>query len=67
MARKEGTIDDEIKAINAAKMRQLKKVWSASYDPEQLLWLDRFYNQIVATQNVSTPILQEKARDFCEL
>ena len=31
------------------------------------MWLDNFYNQIVATQNVSTPILQEKARDFCEL
>jgi len=45
----------------------LRKVWSAAYKPEQLLWLDNFYNKIVATQNVSTPILQEKARDFCEL
>ena len=66
-ARKEGTIDDEIKALNDAKLKQLRKVWSGAYKPEQLLWLDNFYNQIVATQNVSTPILQEKARDFCEL
>ena len=67
LARKEGTIDDEIKAISDARMKQLKKVWGPTYKPSELLWLDNFYNQIVATQNVSTPILQEKARDFCEL
>ena len=67
LAREESTIDDEMKVLNEAKLKQLRKVWSASYKPEQLLWLDNFYNQIVATQNVSTPIRQEKARDFCEL
>ena len=66
-ARLAGTIDDEIKVLNEAKMKQLRKTWSASYKPEQLIWLDDFYTKIVATQNVSTPILQEKARDFCEL
>ena len=67
IAREEGTIDDEIKVLNDSKLKKLRKTWSAAYKPEQLLWLDNFYNQIVATQNVSTPILQEKARDFCEL
>lgn len=66
-ARLEQTIDDEIKAIGDAKMRRLRKTWSGSYKPEQLLWLDDFYNRIVATQNVSTPILQEAAKNFCEL
>ena len=66
-ARAEGTIDDEIQQLNEAKLKRLRKIWSSAYKPEQLLWLDNFYNQIVATQNVSTPILQEKARDFCEL
>lgn len=66
MAREEGTIDEEIKALGDAKLRKLRKVWSATYTPEELLWLENFYNQIVATQNVSTPILQERARDFCE-
>lgn len=66
-ARLENTIDDEIKALGEAKLKKLRKEWSASYKPEQLLWLDNFYNKIIATQNVSTPILQEKARDFCEL
>ncbi len=66
-AQKEGTIDDEIQEISEARMKHLRKIWSGAYKPEQLLWLDNFYNQIVATQNVSTPILQEKARDFCEL
>lgn len=66
-AREEGTIGDEIKEINDARLKHLRKIWSGSYSTEQLLWLDDFYNKIVATQNVSTPILQEKARDFCEL
>ncbi len=66
-AREENTIDDEIAALGEAKLKKLKKVWSAAYTPEELIWLDDFYNKIVATQNVSTPILQEKARDFCEL
>ena len=66
-ARLEHSIDDEIQALGEAKLKKLRKVWSSAYKPEELLWLDNFYNNIVATQNVSTPILQEKARDFCEL
>ena len=61
LAREEGTIDDEIKALNDAKLKKLKKVWGPTYKTEELLWLDNFYNQIVATQNVSTPILQAMA------
>ena len=67
LAKEEKYIDDEIKEISEAKFRRLKEAWSAAYEKTDLLWLDNFYNKIVATQNVSTPILQEKARDFCEL
>ena len=67
LAQKEQTIDEEIEALSAAKLKQLKKDWSPSYKKEQLLWLDNYYNQIVATQNVSTPILQNYARDLCEI
>ena len=38
-----------------------------SYSKEDLLFLENFYNQIIATQNVSTPILQEYAKDLCEI
>ena len=67
LARSEGTIDDEIEAISEAKMRRLRKQWSAVYTKEELLWLEDYYNQIVATQNVSTPILQNYARNLCEI
>ena len=67
LARSEGTIDDEIEAISEAKMRRLKKQWSVVYTKEELLWLEDYYNQIVATQNVSTPILQNYARNLCEI
>ena len=67
LARNEGTIDEEIEALSEAKIRKLKRTWSPSYSTEELLFLEDYYNQILATQNVSTPILQHYARDLCEI
>lgn len=67
LAREEGTIDDEIKILSEAKIKRLKKTWSPAYTEEELLFLEDYYNQIIATQNVSTPILQHYARDLCEI
>lgn len=67
LARKEEVIDDEIEVLSEAKLRKLKKTWSSVYTPDELLFLDEYYNLIVATQNVSTPILQHYARDLCEI
>lgn len=67
LAREEGTIDDEIDKLSESKMRRLKKDWSPSYSKDELLFLEDYYNQIIATQNVSTPILKSRARDLCEL
>jgi len=49
LAREEGTIDDEIKALGEAKLKKLRKIWSSAYKPEELIWLNNFYNNIVAT------------------
>lgn len=67
LAREEETIDEEIAALSEAKIRKLKKTWGSTYSQSELLFLDDYYNQICATQNVSTPILQSRARDLCEL
>ena len=67
LAREEGTIDDEIEALNAAKIKRLKKDWSPTYKPEELQFLESYYNAIIATQNVSTPILKQYAKDLCEI
>lgn len=67
LALEEETIDEEIAALSEAKTRKLKKTWSAAYTQEELNFLEDFYNQIIATQNVSTPILQHYARDLCEI
>ena len=66
-ARDEETIDDEIAALSEAKLRRLKRTWSPAYTTDELLFLEDYYNQILATQNVSTPILQHYARDLCEI
>ena len=67
LAREENAIDEEIAALSDAKMRKLKKTWSSVYTKDELLFLDEYYNQIIATQNVSTPILEHYARDLCEI
>ena len=67
LAREEGTIDEEIEALSSAKIARLKKTWSSTYTKEELLFLQDYYNKIIATQNVSTPILQQYARDLCEI
>ena len=67
LAREEGTIDEEIEVLDAAKLKRLKREWSPAYTKDELLWLEDYYNQILATQNVSTPILKSRARDLCEL
>ena len=66
-ARAEATIDEEIAALSKAKIQRLKKTWSPAYTTDELLFLEDYYNQIIATQNVSTPILQHYARDLCEI
>lgn len=67
LAKQEGTIDEEIEVLNESKIRKLKKTWSPAYTMDELLFLEDYYNQIIATQNVSTPILQHYARDLCEI
>lgn len=67
LAREEGTIDEDIETLSEAKLRKLKKTWSPAYSTDELLFLEDYYNQILATQNVSTPILQHYARDLCEI
>ena len=67
LARAENTIDDEMKVLSEAKLKKLKKTWSPAYTEDELLFLEDYYNQIISTQNVSTPILQHYARDLCEI
>ena len=67
IAREEGTIDEDIAALSEGKLKKLKKDWSSVYTEQELIFLEDYYNQIVATQNVSTPILHHYARDLCEI
>jgi len=67
LAREEHTIEEEIAALGEAKIVRMKKDWDPSYTPAELLFLENYYNAIVATQNVSTPILKNYARDLCEI
>ncbi len=67
LAREEKTIDDEIAVLGEARLKKLRKEWDPSYTDAELIFLDEYYNAILATQNVSTPILKHYARDLCEI
>jgi hypothetical protein len=66
-AKEEKTIEEQIPEIQEAQLRALRARWSDSYTVEEYQWLENLYTQIVATQNVSTPILQDYAKDYCEI
>ena len=65
--REEKREDEEIEAFKEDREKKLHERWSAGYSWEELLWLDDYYEHIKATQNVSTPILEEYAKDLCEI
>lgn len=67
IAREEQTMEEEIEVLSESRRRKLQREWAPTYTFDELLFLDNYYNQIVATQNASTPILQSRARDLCEL
>lgn len=65
-ARAVGASAQKIKVIEEAKLTKMRADWSPEYSNEDLNFLENFYQQILLTQNVSTPILQEMAKDLCE-
>lgn len=66
-ARQNKTAAQAIKIIDKAKAAKMRRDWSPEYSDEDLYFLENYYQQILLTQNVSTPILQEMARDLCEI
>lgn len=67
LAREQKIIDEKLGVLTEAQRRKLRKDWSTDYSIEELQWLEDFYSQLVATQNVSTPLLQKLARNLCEI
>lgn len=62
-----GNAADYIQALSGAEAAELRKKWGAGYNPDDLQFLEDYYTRIVSTQNVNTPILQEYAKDLCEV
>ena len=63
----ENELDEEIDDLRANKYQKLQRKWGGTYTEQELLFLEELYSQVCATQNVSTPILQQYAKDFCEI
>lgn len=62
-----GKVEDYIQSLSGAEAAELRKKWGGEYAPDDLQFLEDYYTRIVSTQNVSTPILQEYAKDLCEV
>lgn len=65
--RESGELDDELEVLSKAETNRLRKKWSDFYSVNELKFLEDYYSQICATQNVNTPILDQYAKDLCEL
>lgn len=59
--------DAAIQKFAQENKKDLYRRWSADYNYEDLLWLDEYYKRVISSQNVSTPILEEYAKDLCEV
>lgn len=58
---------EKIRILSSAEGAALREKWGVEYDPVDIRFLEDYYTRIVATQNVNTPILQEYAKDLCEI
>jgi hypothetical protein len=65
--RQKGEEQAAIEKFAKEAKKELYKRWSPDYTYEELLWLDEYYKKVLGSQNVSTPILEEYAKDLCEV
>lgn len=65
--RNSGEEEEELEFEKEQRVKGLVKRWGSDYSLEEMEWLEDYYKRILATQNVNTPILEEQARDLCEL
>lgn len=66
-ARELKTAVNAIKVIDKAKLTKMRHDWSPEYSDEDLYFLETFFQQLLLTQNVSTPLDEAAVRDLCEL
>lgn len=57
----------KLEILSAERREELNERWGDSYTDKEQEELESLYRKIIATQNVSTPILHVYAKDFCEL
>lgn len=67
LIRENGETEEEMEIMSKAEASRLRQKWSEFYNMRELRFLEEYYNEICATQNVTTPILREYACDLCEL
>ncbi len=62
-----GEIEREIPGLSEEKRRQQKERWGHNYDDDELGYLDRLYQGLLATQNVNGALSTDQAYKICKI
>lgn len=65
--RDNGTIEREIPGLSEVARARLKKKWGGAYDDEQLDYLERLYDGILATQSVNGALSGDQVIKLCKI
>lgn len=66
--RDEGTLAQEvIPGLEAQRREELKIKWGSNYDDEELSYLERLYQGVINTQNISGDLQNDQALKLCKL
>lgn len=62
-----GHLEDELPLLKEQKLEELRSKWGANYDEEELGYLERLYDGILMTQNVSGALQIDQAKKLCKI
>lgn len=63
----QNSLEDELPRLHDEKLKQLKQRWGANYDQEELDYLERLYNGLLASQNVAGALQIDQAYKLCKI
>lgn len=62
-----GELEDEIPLLDQAKIKELQRFWGHNYGPEELQYLQDFYQSLFQTQNINGGLQIDQAKKLCTL
>lgn len=62
-----GEFRDRIPALSEENLAQLQLIWGKDYKPEELHYMENFYQRLCKSHNIITPTQEDNARNLAKL